>query len=180
MELPLVFQKLAIALGLGLLVGLQRERTSSSIAGVRTYPLVALFGTVCALLSKDSGGWMIPAGLIALITVIVIGNLARLRAGENDPGLTSEMAMLLMFGIGAYLVFGYTVVAVVLAGTRRRVAASQAGTAWPRAPNRRQGFPRCDAVCGHRVGHFARPAGQGVRTLRSSESAQDLVDGRAD
>ena len=117
MELPLVFQKLAIALGLGLLVGLQRERTSSSIAGVRTYPLVALFGTVCALLSKDTGGWMIPAGLIALITVIVIGNLARLRAGENDPGLTSEMAMLLMFGIGAYLVFGYTVVAVVLAGT---------------------------------------------------------------
>jgi hypothetical protein len=44
----IVLQQLAVAFGLGLLLGLQRERTESSIGGIRTFPLITLFGTVVA------------------------------------------------------------------------------------------------------------------------------------
>ena len=54
-----VFQTLGIAPGLGLLVGLQRERSHSRWAGIRTFPLITLLGTICGLLSANLGGWII-------------------------------------------------------------------------------------------------------------------------
>lgn len=116
MDLASVFQKLGIALGLGLLVGLQRERVATRLAGVRTFPLVTILGTVCAILAQSFGGSVIAVGLIALAGMIVIGNLARIREGDIDPGLTTEIAMLLMFTVGAYLVVGYSGVAIVIGG----------------------------------------------------------------
>jgi uncharacterized membrane protein YhiD involved in acid resistance len=38
----IVLQQVAVAFGIGLLLGLQRERTESSIGGIRTFPLIAL------------------------------------------------------------------------------------------------------------------------------------------
>ena len=57
---------LGIALGLGLLVGLQRQSTASELAGLRTFPLVTLLGAVCALLVPVAGGWVLAAGLVQL------------------------------------------------------------------------------------------------------------------
>ena len=62
----LPFLQLGVALALGLLVGMQGERTEHRFAGVRTFPLTTMFGTVCALLAPASGGWMLAAGLLAL------------------------------------------------------------------------------------------------------------------
>jgi len=107
--------KLAIALALGLLVGLQRERVDSRIAGVRTFPLITLFGAVTALLAKELGAWPVAAGALALAAMLVMANIAKLRV-EVDPGLTTEIAALLMFGVGAYVVVGHVEAAVVLAG----------------------------------------------------------------
>ena len=45
-----LFGQIAISLLLGLLIGLQRQRVESAIGGIRTFPLIAAFGTVC--------GWM--------------------------------------------------------------------------------------------------------------------------
>ena len=47
------FEALAIAFGLGLLVGLQRQRVHKSLAGIRTFPLITVFGTICALLAQQ-------------------------------------------------------------------------------------------------------------------------------
>jgi uncharacterized membrane protein YhiD involved in acid resistance len=55
MQLTFLFQQLGIALGLGLLVGLQRESAASRLAGVRTFPLVTMFGSICALLAAAFG-----------------------------------------------------------------------------------------------------------------------------
>lgn len=96
--------ELAVALGLGLLVGLQRERTEKSVAGVRTFPLITIFGTVCAQLAGTFGGWVLAAGLVSLAGLIVTANIAKLRAGEIDPGTTTEMATVLQFGVGALAV----------------------------------------------------------------------------
>ena len=79
MDLASVFQHLGIALGLGLLVGLQRERAATRMAGIRTFPLVTILGTVCALLAQSFGGSVIAVGFIALAGMIVIGNLARFQ-----------------------------------------------------------------------------------------------------
>ena len=69
-----IFQRLGVALGLGLLVGLQRERAASRLAGFRTFPLVTAFGALSASLAKDFGAWILAAALLGLTAVVVVGN----------------------------------------------------------------------------------------------------------
>lgn len=118
MELYQTFQQLGIALGLGLLVGLQRQHSEQArLAGLRTFPIVALLGAICALMARNLGGWIIAAGLLALAGIIIMGNMIQAREGPADPGLTTEAALLLMFGIGAYVILGQPEVAIASGGT---------------------------------------------------------------
>ncbi len=112
-----VLGDLAIALGLGLIVGLQRQSAEAKLAGLRTVPLVTLLGSVCALLIPAAGGWILAAGLLGVAAATAMGNAARLRDSEAHPGITTEVALLLMYGLGAYTVLGDRAVAVVLGGT---------------------------------------------------------------
>ncbi len=116
MNLAPIFQQLGVALGLGLLVGLQRERVASRLAGFRTFPMVTVLGTLLALLAQSFGGWIVAAGLIALASMIILGNILELRVGAPDPGLTTEVALLLMYGVGAFLVVGPQEVAIAIGG----------------------------------------------------------------
>ncbi len=111
-----LFGQLGISLLLGLLIGLQRQRTDSDMGGIRTYPLFAAFGTVCGWLGEEYGGWIVAAGLAAIAAMLVVSNLRAARAGDPDAGQTSEVAALLLFGVGAYLVVGEPAIAVVLGG----------------------------------------------------------------
>lgn len=113
---PDVILQLAVAFGLGLLLGLERERKEDPIAGIRTFPLIALFGTVCAQLSRPLGGWIVAVGLVALSAVLILANLAKNKTGEPDPGITTEIAALLLFAVGALLVVVNITTGVVLAG----------------------------------------------------------------
>jgi uncharacterized membrane protein (DUF4010 family) len=113
---PGMFAQLATALLLGLLVGLQRQRTESSVGGIRTFPLITAFGTLCGWLALEHGGWIIAAGLIALAALLVVSNFMLAKQGDVDAGQTTEIAALLLYGIGAYLVIGETMVAVALGG----------------------------------------------------------------
>ncbi|HEX4955164.1 MAG TPA: MgtC/SapB family protein [Thermoanaerobaculia bacterium] len=115
-DLPDFFVRLGIALGLGLFVGLQRERGRSLLAGVRTFALATAFGTVAGWLARIHGGWVVAAGLLALAAFGVVGNVLKLRTEPADPGLTTEVALLLMYGLGAFLVDGPKEVAIVLGG----------------------------------------------------------------
>lgn len=117
MDLSLVFQKLAIALGLGLLVGLQRERAQSPLAGIRTFPLITLLGAVSALLAPRYGGWVVALGFLSVAAILISGNLIEGKAKLLETGVTTEMAALLMYGVGAYLVEGYPSVAIALGGS---------------------------------------------------------------
>ncbi|MBI1901993.1 MAG: MgtC/SapB family protein, partial [Planctomycetia bacterium] len=116
MELSLVAQKLAIAVGLGLLVGLQRERVRSPVAGIRTFALITVLGTISALLAAPFGGWIVGLGAVAVAAMLVVGNLALRRTRHIDPGMTTEVAALLMYGVGAYLVVGHAAIAVAVGG----------------------------------------------------------------
>ncbi|WP_299592511.1 MgtC/SapB family protein [uncultured Microbulbifer sp.] len=108
----------AIALGLGLLIGLQRERTTDRLGGIRTFPLIALFGALTAQLSLSPGmEWLMLTGLLAMIALILLGNLDRLRGDEDTAGITTEVSALLVYLLGAFLVLGDKTVAVTVGGT---------------------------------------------------------------
>src|SRR5687768_11558160 len=116
MDMTTAFRHLCVAVGLGLLVGLQRERANSELAGLRTFPLITMLGAICAMLAATAGGWVLAAGFLALAAMIVVGNVAMLKQGAADPGLTTEIAILLMFGVGATLVSGHEAVAIAVGG----------------------------------------------------------------
>jgi uncharacterized membrane protein (DUF4010 family) len=111
-----LFGRLGIAVGLGLLVGLQRQRTDARLAGFRTFPLVTLLGALCGLLAETHGGWVVAGGFGGLALVMLGGELPLLRGGEERPGVTTEVALLVMFAVGAYLMKGATAVAIASSG----------------------------------------------------------------
>ena len=55
--------------------------------------------------------------MLGVVAVIVVGHLLQLRQPENHAGTTTDMAMLMMFGVGVYLVVGPMVVAVAVGGS---------------------------------------------------------------
>ncbi len=112
-----IFKPLAIAMGLGLLVGLQREWDRHPLAGIRTFTLITLLGAISALLAHDFGGWIVAASLLGLAALLISGNWLRENGDSNAPaGQTTETAALVMFAVGAMLMAGHTVPAVVLGG----------------------------------------------------------------
>lgn len=88
---------LLTALGVGLMIGVVRERTQPPHllpAGTRTHALVALLGCISWLL----GPWVFIAALLALAALTLV---AYLQSAQEDPGLTGEVALLLSAVLGA-------------------------------------------------------------------------------
>jgi uncharacterized membrane protein (DUF4010 family) len=107
---------LGISLGMGLLVGLQREWRQEKLAGIRTFALLTLFGTLCGLLGREWGAWIVAAGVVGVAALMAAGSLVKARMDAADIGLTTEFAALVMFGLGAYLAVGDRTAAVVTGG----------------------------------------------------------------
>jgi uncharacterized membrane protein (DUF4010 family) len=113
---PSLLHQLGIALGLGLLVGLERQWSATEVAGIRTFGLITVLGTLCGALAKTAGGWTIAAGFAGVTALFVIGNVVRMRKGNVDAGLTTEVAGLVMFGVGALLTLDQVAPAIVTGG----------------------------------------------------------------
>ncbi len=112
-----LYTRIGIALGIGLLMGVQREKVDKAPGGIRTFALIALFGSFSALLADEFGQWLLPAAFLSLTGLIVMANwLETKKDPEYGAGITSEIAALLVFGISAYLIHGQKEVAVVSAG----------------------------------------------------------------
>lgn len=108
---------LAIALGLGLLVGFERQRKDPDMAGVRTFALITVLGALAAILAREYGNALLVAAIAAVAGLVIMSNLIQLRHGEADPGITTEIAALLMFGVGVAAGTGYRLVAATVAGS---------------------------------------------------------------
>lgn len=103
------------SLAIGLLIGLERERNPSAKAGLRTFALVAIFGTLTALLSTIlNTPWLLIAGLLAVAGMIVAAYL-NTPGDESDPGTTTIIALLLCYGLGAMVWYDLARLAVMLA-----------------------------------------------------------------
>lgn len=122
LESGIILARLGIALGLGLLIGLEREYSripehKSRAAGFRTHGLVALFGMLAALLS-DLGGQAVFAVTAALLGALIVASyvLLWLRDRTGGLGITSEVTIVLTFVIGALVAYGHTREAIVATG----------------------------------------------------------------
>jgi MgtC family len=117
---------LAIAIGIGLLIGSERERRKGSgagrdAAGVRTFALVAFAGALGSYLQSEA----------LLVTVVaaamLLSALAYCRTAREDPGLTSEFALMVTVLLGALtmrnplLAAGLSVVTTILLAARERL-----------------------------------------------------------
>lgn len=108
--------RLAIAVGLGFLVGLEREGHQSRIAGIRTYPILTGFGFVTGLLAGPLGFWVPVTGLVVVSAFMILGNIQMARRGHPDPGMTTEFAAVVMFTVGVAMALGWTALAVATSG----------------------------------------------------------------
>lgn len=114
-ELPsliVLFQRFGIALGLGLMIGVERER-EDAFAGIRTFPLIALMGCMAALLNDLFVSWAFVASFVILATLVLASYLLTASAGE--PGITTEISSLLGFLFGALVWWQMTELAAALA-----------------------------------------------------------------
>lgn len=102
------------SLAIGLLIGLERERSLGSLAGLRTFALVALFGTLTAMLSEKTTTWLLLGGLL-IIGLMTIAAYFRIKDDNADPGTTTVAAILICYSLGAAVWYGYNNLAVMLA-----------------------------------------------------------------
>lgn len=89
----------AVALGSGLLIGIERERRKGSgpnrvLAGVRTFTLAAVSGALAQALDQP---WLVLAGALLVLALIVISYW---RDRSKDPGVTTEIALFITYLLG--------------------------------------------------------------------------------
>ncbi|WP_220495451.1 MgtC/SapB family protein [Oceanospirillum sediminis] len=110
---------LAVALFLGLLIGVERGwkyrslKDGSRIAGLRTYGLIALLGAVAVMLSEQAGAYLIGvifSGLCVALTASYFVN-----HNQKNISLTSLISALLAFSYGALVMQGYVTEASAMA-----------------------------------------------------------------
>jgi len=94
-----------LALAIGLLIGMQRERAGENPAGLRSFALIALSGYLIGILAVQYTGWIVVAGIVFLAIAFGVGNVIASKNldEEHSGGITSEIAALLVFGLGVYL-----------------------------------------------------------------------------
>ena len=89
---------LAVALGIGLLIGAERERSKGidpdrSLAGIRTFTIVALLGAVSSVVNF----WLL---VVSVVCVTVFAAIAYVVRVDKHPGLTTEITLVFTVILG--------------------------------------------------------------------------------
>ena len=104
---------LGLSLAIGLLVGVERgwqERDApegARIAGIRTFGLVGLLGGLWAVIGKVLGMVLLGIAFAAIAALMITSHMQDARNGR-DVGVTTVVAALVTFALGALAVLGYT------------------------------------------------------------------------
>ena len=115
----LVVRNFLIALLIGALVGIEREKFKTlehpqSFGGLRTFILFAEVGAVSAWLSQHlDTPWLFIIAVLVMAIVIVSGYLLENRI-QPDSGLTTGIAAITVCLLGGAVMYGYAEMAVAL------------------------------------------------------------------
>jgi uncharacterized membrane protein (DUF4010 family) len=104
-ELLISLRDLFLALGIGLLMGIEREFSKVQeeehhrlFAGVRTFSIVSVLGYLSMFLEEQLGIWVFIA---AFLGVIILTGISYFKANAEDQGTTTEFALNVCFLLGA-------------------------------------------------------------------------------
>ncbi|MCU0836489.1 MAG: DUF4010 domain-containing protein [Chromatiaceae bacterium] len=106
-----IFLRLAVALAIGLLIGVERgwhERDAaegSRVAGVRTYALIGLLGGAAGLVAGLTSALVLGLVFVGVAVALTAAYLLG-QNREHDVGITSLVAGLLTFVLGALAALG--------------------------------------------------------------------------
>ncbi len=99
--------RFAVAIGLGVLLGLERERTKGGEggAGVRTFALIALSGAIAGYIGQTLQLDALAVAMFAAVAALVVGMYV-VTALRGDTGITTEVSALLAFMLGLLCAYG--------------------------------------------------------------------------
>jgi uncharacterized membrane protein (DUF4010 family) len=110
----------ATALLIGALIGIEREKHKTDegdvgTGGLRTFILFAQVGAIAGWMSQAANmPWLLVGGLVAVAVPVVVGYILEARAEPKDLGLTTEIAAIATYLLGAMATIGHTGLAVGL------------------------------------------------------------------
>lgn len=94
---------LLVSTGIGLIIGLEREFRKAGekdhLAGLRTFPLVAILGCIITYISSALTPWLVVATLFAFM--LFVGASYYRRYSPERPGITTEVSLIITFILGA-------------------------------------------------------------------------------
>lgn len=110
----------AIALMIGALVGVEREKTKAAEndpagTGLRSFILIALVGAVSGWLGKSTGHlWLFGLGVLSVSATVVAGYVLGAMRNPDSLGRTTEMAAIAVVLLGGMATLGHPEIAVAL------------------------------------------------------------------
>ena len=116
-----ILYHLAVAIGIGLLIGVQRQSAYERVhaegegklfAGIRTFALLGLFGWLAAFASAQLSSPIVFLAMVAPVLVMVIVAY-HITSSEVDAGMTTEVAAFVTVAIGALCFWGELLLAAI-------------------------------------------------------------------
>ena len=150
MEFQDLMSRFAVALGIGLLIGLERgwrlreERAGSRTAGIRTFAISGLLGGIVGALALAFGGATHPSGGLVLgfglagYSVVFAMFCREENRADKIFSATTAIAGIVTFSLGAYALIGdvhaaaaLAVATAVILALRERIHGFVANLTWP-------------------------------------------------
>lgn len=112
------------AVGIGLLIGAEREHSqrrragekrSHGVSGIRTFALISLTGGLLTLLPEPLRNWGVAAGLLFTIGIAWLAYYRTSQGRLADKGYTTEVALVTAYVLGALTGFGMIIEAMMMA-----------------------------------------------------------------
>ena len=106
-DIPPLFPQVALAIAIGGLIGLEREKEPGKFAGLRTLAILCGSGPIVVLVGQETGAAMIVALYVAfaILLAIAIATIRFVLTGE-EVGLTTSVTVLLVALLGLLVGYG--------------------------------------------------------------------------
>lgn len=112
-----ILKGLAVVVFIGMLIGLEREyarnKDEKIFAGIRTFPLIGLYGFTSALISSITENWAYAIFFIGFAGLSIAAYYSSAKDGK--VGGTSEVSSFIVFILGSLVYWGYILLPVVIA-----------------------------------------------------------------
>jgi uncharacterized membrane protein (DUF4010 family) len=112
-----IFKRLAMALAIGLMLGVERGWETRNvpdgtrIAGIRSYGMMGLLGGLWGLFGQEAGQLAMGLGFVAFASLIVAAHVMLLRSNPGERSIAPVLAAFLSFALGGLAAYGHLIAA---------------------------------------------------------------------